>query len=99
MKLTSLFAIISALSVVSAAPTPDPTDSTPSSHPEVLFKRGKSCPSWLPSKGVCNGTSCRYGFINYKCNEGSCVGKGAGDGACCGWRKGSNRGVCPNGGW
>ncbi|KAH7144330.1 hypothetical protein B0J13DRAFT_42241 [Dactylonectria estremocensis] len=98
MKFTSLFTIISALSVVSAAPTSYPGDSTPSNHPNVLFKR-KDCPTWLSSKGICNGTSCRYGFKNYKCNEGKCVGKNGGDGACCGWRKGSNSGVCPNGGW
>ncbi|KAF4311652.1 hypothetical protein GTA08_BOTSDO12981 [Botryosphaeria dothidea] len=34
--------------------------------------------------GVCNGTSCRWGFTNYKCASGtSCVGTGGGDGAAC----------------
>ncbi|KAI0014776.1 hypothetical protein F4780DRAFT_784797 [Xylariomycetidae sp. FL0641] len=35
------------------------------------------------TSGGCNGTSCKVGFVNYECNEGSCVGEGGGDGADC----------------
>ncbi|KAI1636007.1 hypothetical protein F4809DRAFT_641991 [Biscogniauxia mediterranea] len=33
--------------------------------------------------GKCNGTSCRVGLSNYRCNRGSCVGNGGGDGKRC----------------
>ncbi|KAL0936065.1 uncharacterized protein CTRU02_208280 [Colletotrichum truncatum] len=95
MKFTTLAVFVSALSAVAAAPMPD---TTPSNSPHQLFKR-KSCPSYYRYKGVCNGTSCRWGLINYRCERGSCVGNGGGDGSCCGWPNGGSPAICPNGGF
>ncbi|KAL7650946.1 pyridoxamine-phosphate oxidase [Aspergillus niger] len=45
----------------------------------------QSCPDGAKIHcGSCNGTSCRIGFENYSCNEGSCTKQsGGGDGASC----------------
>ncbi|KAJ0350471.1 hypothetical protein COL26b_010404 [Colletotrichum chrysophilum] len=72
MQFSTIFAIASALTLVAAAPTPAPESSPAAATPAQLFKR-KECPSNYASKGVCNGTSCMWGLVNYDCGVGSCV--------------------------
>ncbi|KAI8195251.1 hypothetical protein K4K57_011827 [Colletotrichum sp. SAR 10_99] len=98
MHFSTIFAIASALTLVAAAPTPAPESSPAAATPAQLFKR-KECPSNYASKGVCNGTSCMWGLVNYDCGVGSCVGAGAGDGSCCGWPSDGGVAYCPNGGF
>ncbi|KAK5993970.1 hypothetical protein PT974_07408 [Cladobotryum mycophilum] len=103
MKFLPLYALITTLSVVAAAPAVEPRPgTTPSNHPQALFKRRECPPDEHQSRvGHCNGTSCRSGWANEKCDFGKCVGDGGGDGSCCylKWIGQHAYWMCPNGGW
>lgn len=53
MHFLTLFAITSALSVATAAPTPAPPETTPSHHPNQIFKRKECGANWAYT-GVSN---------------------------------------------
>ncbi|KAI2468960.1 hypothetical protein F4781DRAFT_431793 [Annulohypoxylon bovei var. microspora] len=81
----TLSSVLLALAVVSSAAA-SPTD-------KEATKR-----STATSGGECNGTSCRVGFDNIKCNKGSCAGSQGGDGSRCtvvDYDNGSRTAFCP----
>ncbi|KAF0329783.1 hypothetical protein GQ607_002956 [Colletotrichum asianum] len=98
MKLAFILALAVALGGEAAA---RPSKRPPLS-PDSPYLTGKGCPHGWRNYGLCNGDSCQWANgRNYRCSRGSCVGKGGGDGACCGWPEITWEGgaTCPNGGW